>query len=93
MKKNLRQKLVEIQAFVAKYKFNIQAIVPVSIYDEASITSLKNKLFSLELKNREEENFFRLYIDRVFSIKGQGSVVTGTILGKRYYSPGQTFYL
>ena len=78
----LDSKLVEIQSFVAKYKFNIQAVVPVSIYDEASITSLKNKLFSLELKNREEENFFRLYIDRVFSIKGQGSVVTGTVLGK-----------
>ena len=78
----LNSEIVEIQAFIAKYKFNIQAIVPVSIYDEVSIASLKNKLFSLELKNREEENFFRLYIDRVFSIKGQGSVITGTVLGK-----------
>ena len=78
----LNSKIVEIQAFVAKYKFNIQAVVPVSIYDESSIEDLKEKLFSLQLKNREEENFFRLYIDRVFSIKGQGSVITGTVLGK-----------
>ena len=80
--KELVAKTVEIQAFVAKYKFNIQAVMPVSIYDENSIKNLKEKLFSLKLKNREEENFFRLYVDRVFSIKGQGCVVTGTVLGK-----------
>ena len=78
----LNSKIVEIQAFVAKYAFNIQAVLPVSIYDNTSIEALKEKLFSLELKNREEENFFRLYIDRVFSIKGQGCVITGTVLGK-----------
>ena len=78
----LNSKIVEIQAFVTKYTFNIQAIVPVSIYNKTSIEDLKEKLFTLELKNREEENFFRLYIDRVFSIKGQGCVVTGTVLGK-----------
>ena len=78
----LASKILEIQAFIAKYKFNIQALVPVSIYDEESIDTLKETLFSLELQKREEENFFRLYIDRVFSIKGQGCVVTGTVLGK-----------
>ncbi len=78
----LQSKMIEIQAFVAKYKFNIQAVVPVSIYDESSIETLKERLFSLELKNKEEQNFFRLYIDRTFSIKGKGSIVTGTVLGK-----------
>jgi len=78
----LNSKIVEIQAFIAKYKFNIQAVVSVSIYDESSIETLKETLFALELKNKEEENFFRLYIDRVFSIKGKGSIVTGTVLGR-----------
>ncbi len=78
----LHSKMVEIQAFVAKYKFNIQAVLPVSIYDEASIEQLKETLFSLQLQNKEEENFFRLYIDRVFTLKGQGSIVTGTVLEK-----------
>jgi len=87
----LASKTVEIQAFVAKYKFNIQAVVPVSIYDESSIINLKEKLFALKLKNREEENFFRLYIDRVFSIKGQGCVVTGTVLGKAVSSQEKLF--
>jgi len=87
----LNSKIVEIQAFVAKYQFNIQAIIPVSIYDEVSIENLKEKLFSLELKNREEENFFRLYIDRVFSIKGQGSIITGTVLGKEITKKDKLF--
>jgi len=78
----LQSNMVEIQAFVAKYKFNIQAVIPVSIYDESSIETLKERLFSLKLKNKEEQNFFRLYIDRTFSIKGKGSIVTGTVLGK-----------
>ena len=29
-----------------------------------------------------EENFFRYYVDRVFSSQGSGTVVTGTVLGK-----------
>lgn len=53
----LHSKTVEIQAFIAKYKFNIQAVVPVSIYDEKSIDTLKEVLFGLELKNKDEENF------------------------------------
>ena len=81
-REELHSKIDEIQAFVAKYAFNIQAVLPVSIYDNISIEALKEKLFSLALKNREEEHFFRLYIDRVFSMKGQGCVVTGTVLGK-----------
>ena len=81
-REELHSKIDEIQAFVAKYAFNIQALLPVSIYDNTSIEALKEKLFSLALKNREEEHFFRLYIDRVFSMKGQGCVITGTVLGK-----------
>ncbi len=80
--RELASKMVEIQAFIAKYNFNIQAVVPVSVYDEASIGKLKEKLFSLELTHKEEQNFFRLYIDRAFSLKGKGSIVTGTVLGK-----------
>ena len=88
---DLHSKMIEIQAFVAKYKFNIQSVIPVSIYDENSIKALKEKLFSLKLKNREEKNFFRLYIDRVFSIKGEGTVVTGTVLGKSIKNKDKLF--
>ena len=78
----LTSRIIEIEAFVAKYKFNIQALLPTSIYDETSIAKLKETLFSLKLKTKEEQNFFRLYVDRTFSLKGRGSIVTGTVLGK-----------
>jgi selenocysteine-specific elongation factor len=81
-KDELSTKILEIQTFITKYKFNIQGVVPVSIYDEASIETLKRRLFSLRLKDKEKQNFFRMYIDRTFSIKGKGSVVTGTVLGQ-----------
>ena len=80
-KDELPTKILEIQTFIAKFKFNIQGVMPVSIYDEASIDSLKRKLFSLKLRDKENQNFFRMYIDRSFSIKGKGNIVTGTVLG------------
>ena len=43
---------------------------------------LREKLYSLNANTKIEENFFRYYIDRVFSSKGSGTVVTGTVLGK-----------
>ena len=30
-----------------------------------------------------KRTFFRFYVDRVFSVKGSGTVVTGTVLGKK----------
>jgi selenocysteine-specific elongation factor len=81
-KNELPTKILEIQTFITKFKFNIQGIIPVSIYDKNSIETLKRKLFSLKLKDKEEQNFFRMYIDRTFSIKGKGNIVTGTVLGK-----------
>lgn len=72
----------EILNFIENYDFEIVSHHCVSIYDEKSINELKNKLFILEADNKIEENFFRYYVDRVFSTKGNGTVVTGTVLGK-----------
>ena len=81
-KDELNSKILEIQSAVTKYQFRIQAVVPVSIYDEKSVETLKKTLFRLKLHNKEAQNFFRLYIDRSFSLKGKGSIVTGTVLGQ-----------
>ncbi|WP_299545830.1 selenocysteine-specific translation elongation factor [uncultured Helicobacter sp.] len=51
-----------------------------SIYDKDSIATLKNTLFSLSKSKREDLGFFRYYIDRSFSIKGSGCVVSGTLI-------------
>ncbi len=72
----------EIEAFVKEFNFNILFTTAVSIYDQDSIDILKDKLFSLNANTKVEENFFRYYVDRIFSTAGAGTIVTGTVLGK-----------
>lgn len=72
----------EIESYVKEFDFNILFTTAVSIYDETSIEELKNKLFSLNANTKVEENFFRYYVDRIFSAQGAGTIVTGTVLGK-----------
>ena len=79
----LELKKEEILEFLKDFDFEIKFIQEVSIYDQISIEKLKNQLFSINNSTKEEENFFRFYVDRVFSPKGIGTVVTGTVLGKK----------
>ncbi|MCG3680292.1 selenocysteine-specific translation elongation factor [Aliarcobacter butzleri] len=72
-----------ILEFLKEFDFDIKFISCVSIYDKNSIEKLKTQLFSIKNSIKQEENFFRFYIDRIFSPKGFGTVVTGTILGKK----------
>lgn len=78
----LQEKLSEVEEFISKYDFDLKFSMGVSIYDDASIETLRAKLFSLDASTKIEENFFRYYVDRVFSAKGAGTIVTGTVLGK-----------
>jgi len=79
----LKRKKSEILEFLSQFEFEIKFIQAVSIFDETSINKLKTKLFTIKNSIKQEENFFRFYIDRVFSVKGIGTVVTGTVLGKK----------
>ena len=79
----LELKKEEILEFLQSFDFEIKFISAVSIYDENSINKLKTLLFSIKNSTKQEENFFRFYVDRVFSPKGIGTVVTGTVLGKK----------
>ncbi len=72
----------EIEEYIKEYGFELLFSTCVSIYDNKSIEDLKNKLFSLNANTKVEENFFRYYIDRVFSSPGAGTIVTGTVLGR-----------
>ena len=57
-------------------------IIPVSVYEQQGLEVLKQTLETLckELPERAESGQFRLPIDRVFSLKGFGTVVTGTLM-------------
>jgi selenocysteine-specific elongation factor len=79
----LELKKEEILEFLKDFDFEIKFIQEVSIYEQISIEKLKNQLFSIKNSTKQEENFFRFYVDRVFSPKGIGIVVTGTVLGKK----------
>jgi selenocysteine-specific elongation factor len=59
------------------------AILPVSARTGAGLDSLRTELVRLcgEIPARSAEGTFRLPLDRVFTIHGFGTVVTGTILG------------
>lgn len=57
-------------------------IIPVSAYTGQGLQELKDELEKLcaSLPERAEEGQFRLPIDRVFTLKGFGTIVTGTLM-------------
>lgn len=57
-------------------------IVPVSVYEEQGLDKLKGVLQQMcdALPERGDEGYFRLPIDRVFTLKGFGTIVTGTLM-------------
>ena len=69
--------------FLNDFDFDIKFVQEVSIFEPKTIEALKNNLFTIKNSSKEEENFFRYYVDRVFSPKGIGTIVTGTVLGKK----------
>ncbi len=86
----------EIKEYIKNLKnLTIYDSIAVSIFDKNSIQKLKNSLFSLPLKDKKSNGFFRYYVDRSFSLAGVGQVVTGTLLdgeikkGDKVYAPEQ----
>ena len=80
---DLQLKKEEVLEFLDGFDFKIKFMHEVSIFEKESIEKLKTSLFSINNTIKQEENFFRYYVDRVFSPKGIGTVVTGTVLGKK----------
>ena len=60
-------------------------VVPVSVYKNQGIDRLRDTLYQLyrNLPEHKETRAFRLPVDRVFTLKGFGTVVTGTLFGGR----------
>ena len=58
-------------------------MIPVSVYKNQGIHRLKETLYQIykKLPDHKETRAFRLPVDRVFSLKGFGTIVTGTLLG------------
>ena len=69
-------------------------VIPVSPLKNTGIEKLHEEILILakEVKARQDKGIFRLLIDRVFTIKGFGTVTAGTVLSGRV-SPGDTVEL
>ncbi|HEB8082813.1 TPA: selenocysteine-specific translation elongation factor, partial [Campylobacter coli] len=71
--KEQEQKILNSLEFIPMKVFHT------SIKDQESIERLKNYLLNLECKSANANLVFRYYIDRVFSLKGIGTIVTGSL--------------
>lgn len=79
-KDRIQEVSVQIKTLLEKLKLDLIGISEFSIYNEDSIKNAKNALSKLTKTKKEKSHFFRYYCDRVFSKKGFGTIVTGTIL-------------
>ena len=73
----------EVRAAVAGTFLADAPIVPVSTRTGAGLDELRAQIAKIvdELPPRATTGVFRLPVDRVFTVKGIGTIVTGTILG------------
>jgi len=90
----IEQRKYEITEHLKSLKnLHLVEIIPVSVYEPASIQTLKNALFALPIIPKKSNGLFRYYVDRSFSIAGAGTVVTGTVLdgtikvGEKLFAP------
>ena len=73
---------LEIEEFVRGSFLENAPIIAVSAHNGAGIEELKQELLRVAraVSSRDEKRHFRLPIDRVFAMKGFGTVVTGTLV-------------
>ena len=73
---------LEVEEFLRGTFLEKAPIVPVSTRTKESLDPLKHELdrLALEIPGKDLTGLFRLPIDRSFTIKGFGTVVTGTLL-------------
>lgn len=79
----VRQKYVEneVRNFVKNFKnLTILKSFFISIKDLSGVSGLREFLFTIEPIKRVDSEILHYYIDRVFSLKGFGTIVTGSLI-------------
>ena len=73
---------LEVMEWLEDTEFKDVSIVGVSNTTGEGLDLLKAEIDKLipQIKEKEKGNFFRMFIDRIFTVKGIGSVVTGSVL-------------
>ncbi|MBI4648644.1 MAG: selenocysteine-specific translation elongation factor [Bacteroidia bacterium] len=85
----------EIKDFLKNTFFEFAPVIRVSSITGAGIDKLKDMIAKVagETHERKKSGFFRMYIDRIFNVKGFGSVVTGTVINGKLDLAKQVFLL
>lgn len=83
--KTLELRIAEIKDFFAKFSYKYKKFLPTSIYDESSLENLRQVLYesSKLVKRRITSEYFLMRIDRSFTVRGAGTVVTGSCITGR----------
>lgn len=79
----VRQKYVEneVRNFVKTFKnLTILKSFFISVKDLSGVSGLREFLFTIEPIKRIDSEILHYYIDRVFSLKGFGTIVTGSLI-------------
>ena len=71
---------LEIQDLIRGTKYENSKILNISTLENKGIKKLKNTLENFKKSNKDTNGAFRMPIDRVFSLKGFGTIVTGTVI-------------
>lgn len=72
----------EIKAYIKSFSnLQILEIFTTTIKDKNTIKDLRDYLFMIKPKEHFKDLVFHYYIDRSFSLKGIGQVVTGSLIG------------
>jgi selenocysteine-specific elongation factor len=85
----------EIMEFLEKTPFKDAPIIGVSSLTGSGIPELTEQIDRMVsiIPERKTGNIFRLYIDRIFNIKGHGLVVTGSVLNGAVETGDELFLL
>ena len=70
---------LEIQDLINDTKYKHADILNISTLENKGIKELKNTLENISRIDKKDNGAFRMPIDRIFSVKGFGTVVTGTV--------------
>ncbi len=86
---------LEIMEFLENTPLENAPIVPVSSVTGEGIDKLKREIEATasSISKKKPAKNFRLYIDRIFNVKGQGIVVTGSVLGGTIKAGQELFLL
>ena len=77
----LENQTLLVRDHLKAYKhLHVSLLLPTSIHQPHTIDALRQALLALPLAQRPDRGVFRYYVDRSFSLKGIGTVVTGTVL-------------